>query len=80
VKFEEGVEDLLVRNLGGIEVELDNFRVASLVSADILIGGALERAALIADGGGGDSGDFGKGGFDTPETAGSECCFFSTHI
>ena len=47
--------------------------------ADIFVSGPGQRAALIANGGGGDAGDGGKGCFDTPETAGSEGCFFSAH-
>jgi hypothetical protein len=49
-----------------------------LVGADVLVAGALQRAALIADGGGCDAGDGGEGGFNAPEAAGSECGFFDT--
>ena len=39
VQGEEGVEQLLVADLGGVEFQLDHFGVAGLVGADVPVGG-----------------------------------------
>ena len=57
VEGEKGVEELVVGDAGGVEVEFDDFGVASGVGADIFVAGAVKLAALIADGGCGDAGD-----------------------
>ncbi len=80
VKFEESVEQFLIADFFGIEVKLDDFGMAGLVGTDVFVGGLVELASLITDGGGGDAGDRGEGGFDTPETTCSKCRFFDGHI
>jgi len=79
VQGEEGVKDLVVGDARRVEVEFDNFRVTRAVCANVFVGGPVELTALVAYSGRGDAGNRGKGGFDAPETARSECCFFSTH-
>ena len=80
VENEESVEELLVADQGGIEVKFDNLGVAGLVGAYILIRRALERAALVADSGGSDTGNGGESGFDSPEAAGTEGGFLCAHV
>ena len=80
VEFKEGVEQLLEADLFWIKVELYHFGMAGLVSADVTVGGLVELAALVANGGRGDAGDGGEGSFDAPETTRSKCRFFDGHI
>lgn len=80
VQNEESVEELLVADQGGIEVKFDNLGVAGLVGADILIGRALKRAALVSNSGGDDAGNGCESGFDSPEAAGAEGGFLCAHI
>ena len=79
VEGEEGVEKLFEADAVGVEVEFDDLGVAGLVGADVLVGGAVELAALIPDGSGGYARNGGKGRFNSPETAGAEGCFFLAH-
>src|ERR1017187_1798028 len=63
VQGEERVEELLVGDPGRVEVQFNNFCVAGLVGADVLVAGSGQRAALIAYSGCGNAGDGGKGSF-----------------
>jgi hypothetical protein len=79
VKVEERVEQFLVADLCGIEIELDDFGVAGLVGADVFVGGALHAAALIAHGRRRYAGKRGKRRFHTPKTACAKRCFLCAH-
>jgi hypothetical protein len=70
----EDVEQLLVRDPLGVVGHLDDLGVAGRVRADVLVGGVLERAALVADLSLGDAVDLTERGLDAPEAAGAECC------
>ena len=50
VKLEEGVEELVVGDLFGVEIEFDDFSVAGLVSADVAVGWAIQLSAFISNG------------------------------
>ncbi len=56
VEVEKGVKDLVVADLFWIEVQLDYLGVASLIGADVFVGGLVELASLVADGRGRDAG------------------------
>src|SRR5579863_7387826 len=75
VEREKGIEKLFVGDPGGIVVDLDGFGMAGAVGADVLVGRVGHCAALVSDGGGGDSGKLRETGFDTPETSGGKCGF-----
>ena len=79
VEVEEGIEEFVVTDLLTIEVDFDNFSVAGLVGADVLVSGSGEGSALIANGSRGDSRDGGERSFNAPETSCSKCRFFDLH-
>src|SRR5580658_1605243 len=76
---EERVQELLVADALGFKSHLDNFGVAGLVGANILVAGPLQLAALITHRSGRHAWNGGEGGFHAPEAACSECCFFCAH-
>jgi hypothetical protein len=80
VEVEEGVEELVVADFLVIEVELHNFGVTGLISADVFIGGPVEASAFVTNRGSADARDSREGSFNAPETACSECGFFNAHI
>jgi hypothetical protein len=80
VEIEERVQNLFVADFFGIELQLDYFGVAGLISADVFVGRLVEGTAFIADGGGRNPGDGGEGCFNTPKTTCSKCCFFDAHM
>src|ERR1017187_5989689 len=79
VEGKERIQQLFVRDNRRIEFEFDHLCVAGLVGADVFVGGSFKLAAFIAHGSGGDAGNGGKGGFNSPKTASAECCFFYAH-
>src|SRR6185312_9774033 len=79
VQRKEGVEERLVADLFGIEIQLDGLCMAGRVSADVTIGGPVRGAALIADGGRRHTGDGGECGLHSPEASCRECGLFSAH-
>jgi hypothetical protein len=70
------LEKFLIGNLGGIKLNLNNFRMTCFIGADVLVGWILQRSPHIADRGGSDTFHLPKRGFHAPKTARSECRFF----
>jgi hypothetical protein len=79
MKCEEGIQQLLIRDLRGIEVQLDYLGVAGLVRAHVFVTGLVKRAALIANSRGRYAGDGCECSFHAPETSCSKCRFFLAH-
>src|SRR5262249_30303859 len=65
----EYCEEILVADLGGIELDLDGFGVAGGIGADLLVGGVLRSAPRIADIGPDDTFPLPERSLDTPEAA-----------
>ena len=70
----EHVEQLLVGHLSRFILDLDDFGVAGLVGANVVVGGVRQRPAHEADRRGGNAFDFSKFSFNAPEAACSKCC------
>src|SRR5438093_559976 len=70
----EDVQELLVGDLLGVVRDVDHLCVSGRVRADVLIGRVVERAALVADLGLGDTVQLAERRLDAPETAGAERC------
>src|SRR5438477_290545 len=64
----EDVQELLVRDLLGVVRDLDHLRVSGRVRADVLVGRIVERAALVAGLGLGDTVQLAERRLDAPET------------
>jgi len=75
----EGVQQLLVADLRGVEVEFDDLGVAGLIGANIPVGGLGQRAALITNGHCPNAGNGREGRFDSPKTAGCKGCLLIAH-
>ena len=65
-------DELLVAHLRGVEGDLADLDVAGRAAADLLVGGVVDVAALIADGGVDDAWELLEGRLDLPEAAGAE--------
>src|SRR5215470_3567258 len=77
VNLPEDIEQVVVSNFGRVESHLDDFGVASLVRAYVLVSWVYGLAAGIASGSIDHAGDFLKSGFDAPEASGSKSGKFS---
>ena len=75
----KNVKKLLVTDLGWIEFDLNDFRVASLVGADIFVTRIFFRPAGVTDGSRGHALQSAKSFLDPPETARSKGRFFHCH-
>src|SRR5271154_317169 len=71
---------MLVADFRGIEGQLDDFGVAGSVGAHVFVGGIVELAAFVADGGLNDAGNLPETDFHSPETTCSKCCFFHENL
>src|ERR1019366_6306892 len=69
VKRKERVQQLIKAHLLRVEVQFHHFRVSGLVRAHVLVGGLLQRAALIASRRGLDSRERSKRRLYAPETS-----------
>src|SRR5690242_8140178 len=72
----EDIEQLLVVHLLRVIGNLNDFGMAGLVGADILVGGIVRVAAQIAHGRVDDAGYLTKGFFHSPKASSSKCCRF----
>src|SRR2546428_765209 len=75
----KNVEKLFVASLRRVEFNFDNFGVARLIRAHILVARILFCAASITDCGRSDAFQFPESFFHAPETTGTECRFFYRH-
>src|SRR3954471_461692 len=80
VDLPEYVKQLLERDAGRVECHFDHFRMAGLVAADIVVGGAVLRSAQIAHDGSRHAIHMAERRLDTPKTAGSECRLFHIRL
>jgi hypothetical protein len=72
----EYVEQTIIADFRRIVLDLDHFGVAGQVGADVFICGIRSVAASVADGCVDHAVDVAEGRFNSPETAGTERCFF----
>src|SRR5919202_89187 len=72
VELPEHDEQLVVGDPLGVELDLDDLRVAGAPRAHLLVARVLERAAEVADGGADHAGRVGELDFDLPEEPGYE--------
>src|SRR6476660_9196205 len=75
VVLPENLQQVGVGDLGGIEVDLDGFCVASPIGADLLIGRIVGMATDVTHAGRSYTRKLPKCGFNSPKTACGECCF-----
>src|SRR5437899_148939 len=75
MRVPEDVEQLLVRDLLGVEGNLDRLGVACRVRADLLVGRILGAPAGVADAGPRDARSPAEVRLDTPEAPCCECGF-----
>src|SRR5581483_10520190 len=73
VRAPEEVEQLLVRDVRRIELDLDRLGMAGRVGADVVVRGTVGVATGVADPGGGDAGNRAERRLDAPEAPGCEC-------
>src|SRR4051794_15010240 len=72
VRAPEDVEQTVVRHGRGIELHLDDLRVAGAVRAHVVVGRVLERSSAVADCGVADALDLAELLLDSPEAARAE--------
>lgn len=70
-------DDFLVGSFRGIELDLDDFRVAGITLADLFVGRVFGVAACVTAGDGFDAGQHLEERFSTPEAAAAEGREFS---
>ena len=80
VQLEERVEQFFVAHFFRVEIDLDDFRVAGLIGAHVLISRAVMRSALVAHGRRRHAGDGRKRSLHAPKTSCSKCRFFCAHM
>src|SRR5438477_4917304 len=76
MQLPELIEQLGVRDLGGIEGYFDGFGVTGAIGADIAIAGVSHVAAGVPHNRVDNAGDASKGAFDTPKAASCKSRFF----
>src|SRR5712691_1225299 len=72
----ENIQQLIVRDLGGIEGHLHRLSMAGFIAANVLVGRVFERASGVAYGCVFHSLDLAEGFFHAPEASGAKCSFF----
>lgn len=80
VEAEEGVHDLVVTDLGGVECDLNDFGMSRVAVADLFVGGVFDGAAGVAADGIDNPRDFmSEDVLDAPEASGAKGREFCLH-
>src|SRR6185437_3242268 len=79
VVLPENIEQVFIGNSGGVVIDLDRFRMACGVGANVFVGGVLHLTADVTDAGSGYARNLTKRRFYAPETSSCESCFCHNH-
>src|SRR5579872_961394 len=79
VVLPKDVQEIAIRDLIRVKCNLYNFRVPSLIRADVLIRGILQVSTHVTHGRRGDAGNFTERRLDSPETPCSKSRLFRCH-
>src|SRR5689334_18087705 len=75
VVLPENIEQIFIGNSGGIVINLDRFRMAGGIRANVFVRGVLHLAADVTDSGSRYAWNLTEGRFNAPETSGCKSCF-----